>query len=183
MAPKAANSPVYGMRLPMRMVASDDLRTGLPAAANGQAANKPAAIHLIMLILRSHGNVASREGYHQNALGCAGLVPVGSNIRAGYECQKRGTACEITRATAGYRGDRAGTPHQTSSLSPPFRWRISRASSGLAISRPRPSMILRTSSTCSALEAAIRPGAAHSESSRPTRTLPPMAAAIAAIGN
>src|SRR3978361_1758953 len=44
-------------------------------------------------------------------------------------------------------------------------------------------MILRASVTCSALDAAIRPGAAHSESSRPTRMLPPIAAAIAAIGN
>jgi len=44
-------------------------------------------------------------------------------------------------------------------------------------------MILRASVTCSAFEAAIRPGAAHSESSSPTRILPPMAAAIAAIGS
>ena len=29
----------------------------------------------------------------------------------------------------------------------------------------------------------MRPGAAHSESSRPTRTLPPIATDIAAIGN
>src|SRR2546430_11322600 len=47
----------------------------------------------------------------------------------------------------------AGLLH-TSSLAPPFRSRISRASSDVATSRPRPSMILRASCTCSAFDAA-----------------------------
>ncbi len=40
-----------------------------------------------------------------------------------------------------------------------------------------PSRILRTIVTCSALERARRLGPAHSESSKPTRTFPPIAAA------
>src|ERR1700730_6431879 len=68
-------------------------------------------------------------------------------------------------------------------LPPPLSFRMSRASSAVAMSRPRPSMIWRTRRTCSAFELASRPWPAQSESSSPTRTLPPMVAAIAAIDN
>ena len=43
-------------------------------------------------------------------------------------------------------------------------------------------MIARACFTCAAFDSASRPGPIHSESSRPTRTLPPIDAAIAAIG-
>ena len=66
-------------------------------------------------------------------------------------------------------------------LSPPLSTRISRASSGVAISSPSPSMIWRALVTCAAFDSASLPGPIQSESSRPTRTLPPIAAAIAAI--
>src|SRR5690349_265941 len=48
---------------------------------------------------------------------------------------------------------------------------------------PRPSMILRASATCSALDLASLPLPAHRLSSRPTRILPPSAAAWAAMRN
>ena len=44
-------------------------------------------------------------------------------------------------------------------------------------------MIWRARCTCSALDVASRPGPAQSESSRPTRMLPPIAADIAATGS
>jgi hypothetical protein len=46
----------------------------------------------------------------------------------------------ISRASAGLDNN----PIQNPTLSPPFSVRISRASSGVATSRPSPSMILRT---------------------------------------
>src|SRR6516225_3799376 len=74
-------------------------------------------------------------------------------------------------------------PAQNATWSPPLSSRISRASSGLATERPSPSMIWRAARTCSALLLASLPGPDQSESSSPTRTLPPIAAAIAAIGS
>src|SRR4029079_11927385 len=71
---------------------------------------------------------------------------------------------------------------QKFTLSPPLSTRISRASSGVAISNPSPSMIWRALVTCCAFDSASLPGPIQSESSRPTRTLPPIAAACAAIG-
>ena len=52
--------------------------------------------------------------------------------------------------------------------------------SGLAISNPNPSRIFRTLVTCCAFDWASLPGPIQSESSMPTRTLPPIAAAWAA---
>src|SRR5882724_515031 len=72
---------------------------------------------------------------------------------------------------------------QNATLSAPLSPRICRASSGVAISRPRFSISCRARVTCSALDLASWPGPIHSESSRPTRTLPPMATDMTAIGS
>src|SRR6266536_304743 len=76
----------------------------------------------------------------------------------------------------------SGEDTQNPTLSPPLSERISRASSGLASSSPRPSTIWRACLTCMAFDSASLPGPIHSESSSPTRTLPPMAAAMQAVG-
>src|SRR5437016_10598560 len=47
---------------------------------------------------------------------------------------------------------------QKFTLSPPLSTRISRASSGVAISRPKPSMIWRAFVTCAAFDSASLPG-------------------------
>ena len=59
---------------------------------------------------------------------------------------------------------------------------LAEATIGEASSRPRPSMIWRAFLTCWALLSVSLPGPIQIESSMPTRTLPPMAAACAAIG-
>ena len=65
----------------------------------------------------------------------------------------------------------------------PFSPSISRASSGVATSSPRPSMIFTADRTCEAFDSASVPGPSHKLSSSPTRTLPPIAADCAAIGS
>ncbi|MCY1376163.1 hypothetical protein D9M68_831240 [compost metagenome] len=59
---------------------------------------------------------------------------------------------------------------------------MSRASSGVATSMFSASSTVRMRVTCSALDAASWPGPIHRESSRPTRTLAPIAAPIVASG-
>src|ERR1700719_350050 len=73
--------------------------------------------------------------------------------------------------------------HQNATASPPFSASIARASSGVAISSDRFSMIDLTQLTWSALLSASLPRPIHSESSSPTRTLPPMIAPIDTSGN
>src|SRR6185312_13074072 len=72
---------------------------------------------------------------------------------------------------------------QKPTLSPPFSSRMARASSGVATSRPSPSMIFRASVTCSAFDFASFPLPAQRLSSSPTRILPPSAADCAAMRN
>src|SRR6266508_829243 len=69
---------------------------------------------------------------------------------------------------------------QNATFRPPFNFSISRASSGVAIERPSSSRIRRIFATCSALVFASVPRPSHRLSSRPTRTLPPITADIAA---
>src|SRR5260370_32378096 len=73
--------------------------------------------------------------------------------------------------------------HQNATASPPFSASIARASSGVAISSERFSIIDRTQLTWSALLSASLPRPIHSESSSPTRTLPPMIAPIETNGS
>jgi hypothetical protein len=65
----------------------------------------------------------------------------------------------------------------------PLSWSVRRASSGVATSSPSPSTICRAARTCAAFEVASVPGPSHRLSSRPTRTLPPIAADIDATGS
>src|SRR5579859_7666611 len=98
-------------------------------------------------------------------------------------CQRHAGAKDGTHLSPSI-GDRiAGVLAQNATLSPPFSSRISRASSDVAISSPSPSMIWRAFVTCAALLSASLPAPIQRLSSRPTRTLPPIAAAIAAIGS
>src|SRR6185437_358663 len=73
--------------------------------------------------------------------------------------------------------------YQNATSSPPLSSNSLRASSGVAISSERFSRIMRMRLTWSALLLASWPRPSHSESSSPTRTLPPMIAPIVTSGS
>ena len=126
----------------------------------------------------SHDRIAT----HLIAATFAGIIAVGILASVTELFVRGGWAMgRLAVAERGYVAAARTDQKPTSAL--PFRVNISRASSGVATSSPKPSMIFTAARTCAALDSASVPGPSHNLSSRPTRTLPPIAADCAAIGN